>query len=330
MQMCMLVPLQPTNSSTPTRAQVQPRCRGRERKFPAAVCRALAIVLFGIPATRGLAQQEPNSVANPTSRGGITQRGTSPGPEAERSRQPEAHEEEPLETDRDSFTPATRLAGKGRFILEAAYTYTENRGLKETHSFPEALIRYGLLERLELRLGWNYEVGAGGEAFAEGELTVGNELERESRLSYGIKAAITQQDRWIPRSALILTGWTPTSGRETATQFVGTYVVGWEFPNRWECNASIRYGMASQEGDDFTNWAPSVVLKVPIHERWNAHVEYFGIFSSGKNEEYERHFISPGIHYLINPNLEVGVRVGWGLNDQSARFFTNVGFGWRF
>ncbi len=60
------------------------------------------------------------------------------------------------------------------------------------------------------------------------------------------------------------------------------------------------------------------------------HVEYFGIFSSGKNEEYERHFISPGVHYLINPNLEVGARVGWGLNDKSARFFTNVGFGWRF
>jgi hypothetical protein len=32
----------------------------------------------------------------------------------------------------------------------------------------------------------------------------------------------------------------------------------------------------------------------------------------------------------ITPDLEVGVRVGWGLNDQSARFFVNAGVGLRF
>ena len=39
---------------------------------------------------------------------------------------------------------------------------------------------------------------------------------------------------------------------------------------------------------------------------------------------------SPGDHYLITENLEIGVRVGWGLNEQSARFFSNAGLGWRF
>jgi hypothetical protein len=60
------------------------------------------------------------------------------------------------------------------------------------------------------------------------------------------------------------------------------------------------------------------------------HAEYFSIFSTDKAEEFTRHFFSPGAHYLITPDVEVGVRVGWGLNDQSTRFFTNVGFGWRF
>ena len=42
------------------------------------------------------------------------------------------------------------------------------------------------------------------------------------------------------------------------------------------------------------------------------------------------HYISPGLHYLVNHDLEVGFRVGWGLNDPSARFFVNAGVGWRF
>src|SRR5262245_36977286 len=64
-----------------------------------------------------------------------------------------------IETDRDSFTPATTTAGRNRLIVESAYSFLDNRAVKETHSFPELILRYGLSERLELRLGWNYEVG---------------------------------------------------------------------------------------------------------------------------------------------------------------------------
>jgi hypothetical protein len=51
---------------------------------------------------------------------------------------------------------------------------------------------------------------------------------------------------------------------------------------------------------------------------------------AGKAENSTQHYVSPGVHYLVTDDLEVGVRLGWGLNDQSARFFANVGFGWRF
>jgi hypothetical protein len=49
--------------------------------------------------------------------------------------------------------------------------------------------------------------------------------------------------------------------------------------------------------------------------------------SEDRQTNFNRHFFSPGMHYLITPNLELGLRVGWGLNEQSARFFSNVGFG---
>jgi hypothetical protein len=236
---------------------------------------------------------------------------------------------------RDSFTPATRLVGKGRFIFESAYSFIDNRGVKETHSLPELLIRYGWMERVELRLGWNYEVGGAGNdvsgsGFSEGEESGTAGLERESTISYGVKLAVTRQNEWMPRSALILTGITPTSGKQTATHFAGAYVMGWELRNRWQFDSAIRYRTSSEEDDRFSVWAPSAVVRVPVGERWNVHAEYFGIFSDGKREGFTRHFFSPGVHYLINPNTEVGIRVGWGLNDQAARFFANAGFGWRY
>jgi hypothetical protein len=100
--------------------------------------------------------------------------------------------------------------------------------------------------------------------------------------------------------------------------------------NRWRLDSALRFETDSDAGNQFGIWLPSVVLRVPLGERWQVHAEYFGLFSEGKEQAFSRHFFSPGGHFLITPNWEVGVRVGWGLNDQSSRFFSNVGFGYRF
>src|SRR5262245_48839170 len=101
-----------------------------------------------------LLQVAPLAAQGPAEAGGDID-----APRAEREAR---SEEEPIETDRDSFTPATTTAGRGRLIVESAYSFLDNRGVKETHSFPELILRYGLTERIELRLGWNYEVGGAG------------------------------------------------------------------------------------------------------------------------------------------------------------------------
>ena len=251
----------------------------------------------------------------------------------------EGAEADEIETDRDSFTPATTIAPRRRFILESAYSFLYNRGVKETHSFPETILRYGLTDWIELRLGWNAEIGGAGSdvsgsgSGARDELLRGREIEREYNLSYGAKFRLTDQRYWAPRSIVIVQAFTPTGGSEgtsTATALIATYAAGWTLPNRWQFDTAMRYGFDSEHGDHFNQWAPSAVLRVPLGEMWATHVEYFGLMTSGKERNVTKHFISPGLHCLLTPDFELGFRVGWGLNDQSARFFANAGFGWRF
>lgn len=255
----------------------------------------------------------------------------------EEMERPEGEREE-IETDRDSFTPSTALAPRRRLIVESAYSFIDNRGFKETHSFPELLLRYGLSERIELRLGWNLEAGGGGSSVSgtagEGDpFESEDKVEREHNIFYGAKFRLTEQDRRLPRSILILQAYTPTGGTEgstTATQLFATYAAGWEFANRWRLDGAFRYGLDSERGDRFNDWAPSVVLKLPLGERWAAHAEYFGIFTTGKERNINHQFFSPGLHALVTPDLEVGFRLGWGLNDQTSRFFVNAGVGWQY
>jgi hypothetical protein len=245
-----------------------------------------------------------------------------------------AQEAEHIETDRDSFTPATTVAGTGTTIVEAAYSFIDNRSVPDTHSFPELLTRYGVADWLELRLGANYEVGGESNAVSGGGGDLGDfesaEVESEAKVSYGLKAALTEQDAWLPRSALILQGFTPTSGPETATHLVATYAWGWTLVEGWTWDSAIRYGDEASEGDHFNHWAPSTVLKAALAEQWNAHVEYFGVFTDGREVESSQSYVSPGIHYLLTPDFEIGLRVGWGLGGDAANFFSNAGVGLRF
>ena len=92
----------------------------------------------------------------------------------------------------------------------------------------------------------------------------------------------------------------------------------------------MRYGTEHGPSDAFNQWAPSIVLRVPVNDRWNVHAEYFGIYSQGAEHDFSRAYFSPGTHYLLTPNLELGLRLGWGITEDAPRFFSNVGIGWRF
>ena len=244
----------------------------------------------------------------------------------------EAEKERELETDRDAFTPATSTAGQGTAIFESSYSFIDNRSVAETHSFPEVLLRFGVSDRIELRLGWNYEVGGTGDVVSGSEVSeeAGSGIERESQVLYGLKASVTEQDDWLPRSAIILQGYTPTLGEAPATDVVAAYTFGWELPNRWRLDSSMRYATEHGADDTFNQWAPSVVVRVPLSEQWQVHAEYFSIISDGAEQDVVRSFFSPGAHCLLTENFELGVRVGWGVTENSPGFFSNVGIGWSF
>ena len=168
-------------------------------------------------------------------------------------------EADEIETDRDSFTPATTVTPRGRFIFETAYSFMDNRGVKETHSFPEFLVRYGVTERIELRLGWNAEIGGAGSSVSGSTggqpIREADVVEREYTISYGAKFRVNDQRRFLPRGIVIVQAATPTGGSEgisPATALVATYAAGWELPNRWRFDAAIRYGLDSEHGDRFS------------------------------------------------------------------------------
>ena len=238
-----------------------------------------------------------------------------------------------LGTDRDAFTPSTKTVAPGTLLSEGSYVFIDNRSGLPTNNIPEYLLRIGGTDWLEWRLGVNYSVNAQGSVVTSVEVGEGRFdglTLYEANVLYGLKADISDQDGLRPESCVIMEAGTPTNGDLWGTVPVATAVAGWELPGEWRLDTSLRYSYAQWETGWFSRWAPTVILRVPITERFQIHAEWFETFTEGLPIDTVRPFFSPGTHYLLTENIEVGLRVGWGLNHVAAEFFSDTGIAWRY
>jgi hypothetical protein len=237
-----------------------------------------------------------------------------------------------LGTDRDAFTPSTHTVEPGTVLTEASYVFIDNPVGLPTNNYPELLIRIGGNDWFEWRFGVNYGVGSQGNIVTSVEVGEGPLKRRslyESSVLYGFKADVSEQDGLLPESCFIMEASTPTYGEAFGTVPVATYVAGYELPAGWKLDAAVRYAYSEGTFNWFDRWTPSVVLRVPLTERWEVHAEYFDTFTHRNVVDVNRAFFSPGTHYLLTKNFEIGLRVGWGVTEAAAPFFSDAGCGWR-
>lgn len=102
-------------------------------------------------------------------------------------------------------------------------------------------------------------------------------------------------------------------------------MAGCDLGDDWRLDSSIRYAYSQGTIDWFSRWSPSVVLRMPFTERFEVHAEWFGSSTQGLVVDRCQPFFSPGAHYSISRNVEIGLRVGWGLTAQAAPFFSDAG-----
>jgi hypothetical protein len=243
-----------------------------------------------------------------------------------------AREAADLGTDRDAFTPAAHTVRPGVALWEGSYVFIDNPAGAPTNNYPELLLRIGAAEWFEWRLGVNYGVGSQGNVVTSvevGEGTLDGSTLYESSLLYGFKAGLSRQDGWLPDSCFIMEASTPTSGDVFGTVPVATGVLGWELPGECRIDTAIRYAYSEGLSGWCSRWTPSVVLRVPLTERLEVHAEYFDSSTQGLVVDTNRGFFSPGMHYLLTRNFEIGLRLGWGVTAEAAPFFSDAGFGWR-
>ncbi len=245
----------------------------------------------------------------------------------------------PIVTDRPDFTESSSTVPALRMQIEGGYTFTaddENRLRTADHTFPELLMRIGIVEGFELRIG--------GEGFSSTEVLFeerndsGRKIHQKEHedggtdMEVGVKLHLIDQQGWIPDFGVIVSTSIPT-GTVTKTSGDVDPQVKWlwsyELTERWGLAGNLNFAVPTTENDRFFQTAASLSLSCSITDWLGSYVEYFGVYPNDDGTDCA-HYMNGGLTFPVTENLQFDVRCGAGLNEEADDFFVGTGFAVRF
>jgi hypothetical protein len=220
---------------------------------------------------------------------------------------------EPLVTDRPDVTEASSTVLKGALQIEtgAFYTSSEENGVKqEVLGYNTTLLRYGILENFELRLGWNFE---------EGRTTInGMELmditSGFSPLLVGMKVQVTEEKGLMPEVALVGHIYLPfTAGSDYRPETTGAdFRIAASHTISEKSGIGYNLGAAWRNDSPEANFLYSVSYGYSVSDKIGLYAEVYGDFPENSRAN---HFWDAGITYRLSNDLQLDATVGTGINE---------------
>jgi hypothetical protein len=245
--------------------------------------------------------------------------------------------EERIETERHDFTQSTDTVGQGVVQIESGYSYfykDKDEEIEHSHTTPETLVRVGLSDDIEFRVRFTYDWRF---------IDVEEDLSGSQDLIWSFKLRTTDQQGWIPESAVELRATAPTGGSDWSLEEVAggiDTIYGWELTEGCELYGSTGcsvnglgdFSLLPEDpaGDQFVVWSQSVALAIELTDQVTFYNEWFGFLSHALENNVTVSIYNLGVDYYLTENLVLDVRVGVGLSEDSDDFFTGVGGGYRF
>ncbi|WP_299437706.1 transporter [uncultured Aquimarina sp.] len=218
-----------------------------------------------------------------------------------------------LVTDRPDQTESPTVVPKGYLQIETGAFYEdagEDAFKQKTTTFNTTLLRYGLLDNLELRIGWD---------FAETKTEInGTELDDvESGLSpllLGAKIAITEEKGWLPEIGLLGHLYLPfTAGKDFRPENTGVDF-RFSFAHTLSEKSSFSYNLGAAWGDDSPEaaYVYTIVYGYSITDSLGIYAELYGDFPEDSSAN---HLWDAGFTYLLSDSIQLDATVGSGITE---------------
>lgn len=225
---------------------------------------------------------------------------------------PEASSQ-PLITDRPDATEASSTVGKGVLQIETGGLYEsfeDNSVQSENYTYNTTLIRYGILDNLEFRLGWD---------FVEGVTKVnGNKLDNItsgfSPLLLGVKIDIAEEKNGMPEIALIGHIFPLFSASEDYRPESTAVDFRFSMSHTLNESSSLAYNLGGQWENDSSEAAAiyTVAYGYSLTDKFGMYAELYGDLPEDSSAN---HYWDAGLTYLVSNNLQLDTYFGTSITE---------------
>jgi len=219
---------------------------------------------------------------------------------------------DPIDPGRPDQTNGTSIVQKGFVQLEGGLRYQNGRSSR-TYNYPTLTVRYGLLDRVELRLGTGFEASIPISS-RQGQRGVGAP-------EVGTRVYLWDEKGVLPQAAFTATATLPIGQKELR-------------PTNPE--ARLRLGFSNSLTDDLTltytygyGWVQNAAeqkyamkLAARLNKQFSIYGEAFGTTETGRLPDNE---VDMGLLWLVRPNLQLDVAGGVGISRAAPAFFLTTG-----
>ena len=218
-----------------------------------------------------------------------------------------------LITDRPDATESPTAIPKGYLQVEtgAFFESFEKNSIKiNSSTFNTTLLRLGLLDNLELRIGWD---------FTEVSTTInGNKLSDVASgfnpLLLGFKSGIAKENGAFPEIGVMGHIYLPfTASRDFKPETTGVDF-RFSFAHTLSENSSISYNLGAAWGDDSSEAAYVYTLAYgqSITNKLGAYAELYGDMPENSSSN---HFWDAGLSYLLSDNVQLDATIGSSITE---------------
>ena len=211
---------------------------------------------------------------------------------------------------------------QGRVQIEGGYVLTYDRlpGVNVyEHAVPDLLLRVGLTERLEVRIGWPGLLWTR----VDGEGTTSQTLDP----NVGFMLDLWPQRGWRPQTAVLAAVPVTLQGDPFALdslQPLTQLLYLWQLSDRWSIGGTTGAALFELDGDRFVEFQQTVSADCLLLPRLGTFVEWNMLVDHGSAEDGSEHMLGGGFSLLVIDRFQATWRVAMGLNPRAPDFLTGI------
>lgn len=225
-------------------------------------------------------------------------------------------------TESSSVVPLFALQIETGFVVE---NYKTNFIVQKSFAYNTTLLRYGLLENLELRLGMEYL----GNKVLTKNTDSNNTFSGLGPVYAGFKVKITEEDGWKPEIAFLGGLVLPFTADDYFKPDYTAANIRFSLSHSLSDKLSIGYNLGVEwDGETaIPEYFYTISLGIELTDILGMFVEGYGMLTEeGKSEN----LIDAGFTYLVFPNFQLDFSGGLGLSESAVDNFLSFGLTYRF